>query len=430
MQTFERLESEVRSYSRDWPAVFEKATGATIVDRDGTEYLDFFAGAGALNYGHNPEQLRAPLVDYLSQGGITHSLDTATVAKERFMLTLEEVVLRPRGLDYKVMFPGPTGTNAVESALKLARKVTGRETVIGFTNAFHGMTLGSLAVTGNSMKRAGAGVALSHAVAMPFEGSLGDDVDTLDQLEFYLTDQGSGVDIPAAVILETIQAEGGVNVASAEWVRRLGQICREHGIVFILDDIQVGCGRTGPFFSFEEMDLEFQPDVVCLSKSLSGYGLPFSIVLLDPRLDVWEPGEHNGTFRGFNLAFVTAEAALREWWRDGRLSGEVDRKADIVAAHLEGLVDQHPGTFEEARGRGLIWGLACSDPEMASAITTAAFERNLILETAGPTGEVVKLLPPLTIADADLERGLGIITQSVEAALGAHTGMAAAAAGR
>lgn len=429
METFERLESEVRSYSRDWPAVFEKAAGAKITDREGKEYIDFFAGAGALNYGHNPEPLREPLVDYLNDGGITHSLDVATVAKERFLLTLEETILQPRGLDYKVMFPGPTGTNAVESALKLARKVTGRETVIGFTNAFHGMTLGSLAVTGNSMKRAGAGIPLSGGVAMPFAGAFGDEVDTLDQLEFYLTDDGSGVDVPAAVIVETIQAEGGVNVASAKWMRQLSQLCREHGIIFIVDDIQVGCGRTGPFFSFEDMDLEFQPDVICLSKSLSGYGLPFSIVLLDPRMDVWEPGEHNGTFRGFNPAFVTAEAALRQWWSDDALSHSVEKKSHTVASHLRALSAGHPQSFEEPRGRGLIWGLPCHNPDLASEITEAAFERGLILETAGPSGEVVKLLPSLTIEEGDLERGLEILSQAVQSVLDDAGDLAGAATG-
>lgn len=431
MHTFERLESEVRSYCRDWPAVFEKASGASVLDRDDNEYLDFFAGAGALNYGHNPEELRGPLMKYLAGDGITHSLDTATVAKERLLLTMEEVLLAPRGLEYKVMFPGPTGTNAVESALKLARKVTGRETVIGFTNAFHGMTLGSLAVTGNSMKRSGAGVALTDAVAMPFAGAFGDDIDTLDQLEFYLTDDGSGVEVPAAVIVETIQAEGGVNVASAAWIKRLGEICREHGIVFIIDDIQVGCGRTGPFFSFEEMDLEFPPDIVCLSKSLSGYGLPFSVVLIDPRLDVWDPGEHNGTFRGFNPAFVTAEAALRQWWSDDRLSRKVTRHAEVVGDHLRGLADDHPEAFEQPRGRGLIWGLPCNDPHFASAITGAAFERGLIMETAGAAGEVVKLLPPLTINDVGLKRGLGILSDAVGSALRSRAeSLAGAAAGK
>ncbi len=428
MDTFQRLESEVRSYSRTWPTVFDTAAGARLTDRAGNDYLDFFAGAGALNYGHNPENLRTALVDYLQRSGITHSLDTATVARERFLLAIDEVLLGPRELDYKVMFPGPTGTNAVEAALKLARKVTGRETVIGFTNAFHGMTLGSLAVTGDAAKRAGAGVPLNDTVAMPFAGSLGDEVNTLDQLEFFLTDHGSGLDIPAAVIIETIQAEGGVNVASAGWMRRLSEICRAHGVVLIVDDIQVGCGRTGPFFSFEEMDLPFQPDIVCLSKSLSGYGLPLSIVLLDPRLDVWDPGEHNGTFRGFNPAFVTAEAALRNWWSDSSLTDGVKRREGIIRAHLGDLSSDRDGALEAPRGRGLIWGLPTVDPDDAGAICRAAFDRGLVMETAGANGEVLKFLPPLTINGDDLQRGLDIFGEAVAAVVGRKSSRAVAAA--
>lgn len=414
MNTFERLESEVRSYCRAWPAVFKTASGSTITDKDGNEYLDFFAGAGTLNYGHNPVPLRAKLVEYIESGGVTHSLDTSTVAKEEFLLTFEELILKPRDLDYKIMFPGPTGTNAVESALKLARKATGRETVISFTNAFHGMTLGSLAVTGNSMKRAGAGVTLTNAVTMPYAGSFEDDVDTIDQLDYYLSEDGSGVDLPAAMIVETIQAEGGVNVASEKWMRRLGEVCHRHGVLLVVDDIQVGCGRTGPFFSFEEMDLDHKPDIVCLSKSLSGYGLPFAVVLMDPRFDVFAPGEHNGTFRGFNHAFVTATAALRNYWSDDTLNDDVRRRGQIAADHLTGLVADHPAMFVEARGRGLIQGVECAEPELASMITRTAFELGLIMETAGPNDEVAKLLPPLTISDEELKRGLDLLTEAVE----------------
>jgi diaminobutyrate-2-oxoglutarate transaminase len=154
MDIFESLESEVRCYCRTWNTVFDRAAGSTIYGEDGREYLDFFAGAGALNYGHNHPALLQPLVDYLLSGAVVHSLDMKTTAKRRFLETFHDVILKPRNLDYKVMFPGPTGTNCVEAALKLARKVTGRPHVLGFTNAFHGMTLGSLAVTGNSMKRA------------------------------------------------------------------------------------------------------------------------------------------------------------------------------------------------------------------------------------------------------------------------------------
>src|SRR5690606_10401867 len=162
----------------------------------------------------------------------------------------------------------------VESALKLARKITGRERIVGFTNAFHGMTLGALAVTGNSMKRRGAGVALTMADSVPFDGFMGDDTNTLEYLEALLAGDSSGFDLPAAVILETTQAEGGINTASTEWLQALAQVCRTYDILLIVDDIQVGCGRTGPFFSWEEAGLD--PDIVCLSKSLSGSGLPMA----------------------------------------------------------------------------------------------------------------------------------------------------------
>lgn len=406
MKTFETHESEVRGYIRSWPTVFTQADGWTMTDEAGRTYLDFFAGAGALNYGHNHPALIGPLTDYIASGGPLHSLDMATTAKRTFIERFVDVVMAPRGMDYKLQFPGPTGTNAVEAALKLARKVTGRESVISFTNAFHGMSLGSLAVTGNSMKRAGAGVPLANTVAMPYAGFLGDGPDSVDYLDRFLLDEGSGVEPPAAVILETIQAEGGVNVASEPWLRRLFEVCKAHDVLVIVDDIQVGCGRTGPFFSFEEMGLE--PDIICLSKSLSGSGLPLALVLLRPDLDIWEPGEHNGTFRGNNAAFVTATAAMETFWTDDVLSTQVAERADQVRVGLEGLHKRHPSLFDDTRGRGLIQGLGCARPELADAISSAAFELGLMVETAGPAGEVVKLLPPLivpeTVVDDALER--------------------------
>lgn len=309
-----------------------------------------------------------------------------------------------------MQFPGPTGTNAVEAALKLARKVTGRERVVGFTNAFHGMTLGSLSVTGNSMKRRGAGVALTMTDAVPFDGFMGP-VNTLEYLEALVAGDGTGFDIPAAVILETVQAEGGVNVASPGWLQDLQALCRRHGILLIVDDIQVGCGRTGSFFSWEAAGLD--PDIVCLSKSLSGSGLPLSLVLLKPEHDQWEPGEHNGTFRGNNAAFVTATAALRTFWRDDALHKETSRKADLIEGGLETIAAEHPGAFVDQRGLGMIQGLEVSDPRLSPMITRGAFERGLIIETAGPNDEVVKLLPPLVISDAELEQGLDILATSV-----------------
>ena len=413
MKLFEELESEVRGYCRSWPTVFDRAHGWTLIDEDGREYLDFFAGAGALNYGHNHPEIMERLTDYLGRGGILHGLDMATVAKREFMSTFQSLVLAPRALDYKLQFPGPTGTNSVEAALKLARKVTGRHRIVSFTNAFHGMTLGSLAVTGNSMKRRGAGVPLTLADSMPFQNFGEHDVDTLGYFESMLSDDGSGVDTPAAVILETVQAEGGINVATKSWLDRLGALCRSHGILVIADDIQVGCGRTGPFFSWEGTELD--PDIVCLSKSLSGSGLPMALTLMKPELDIWEPGEHNGTFRGNNAAFVTATAALELFWSDDRLSTATAAKATKVRDGLDRIAEQHDGVFVDVRGRGLIQGLQTAVPELADQITAEAFERGLVIETAGSAGDVVKFLPPLVVDDEAIDRALGTLATSTDA---------------
>ena len=411
MNTFEQYESEVRGYCRNFPAIFSSAKGAWMTDTDGRRYLDFFCGAGVLNYGHNPDRIKQALLAYLMRDGITHTLDMYSEAKERFIDQFNEVILKPRGLHYKFQFPGPTGTNAVEAALKLARKVTGREQVVGFTNAFHGMTLGALAVTGNGFKRAGAGVPLSHTASLPFDGYMGPDSDTLDYFEMMLNDDGSGLDMPAAVIIETVQAEGGVNVASIAWLQRLREITARHGIVLIVDDIQVGCGRTGKFFSFEEAGIV--PDIVTLSKSLSGYGLPLALVLIKPELDQWAPGEHNGTFRGHCPAFVTATAAL-SLWKDDHLERAVFAKQAIIEKRLA-----HIGTLAGAeatvRGRGMIQGIEFADPALAAQVSAACFERGLIVETAGIDDQVLKLLPSLTIEDSELKLGLDIIEDSVRA---------------
>jgi diaminobutyrate-2-oxoglutarate transaminase len=413
---FEQYESDVRGYCRNFPTVFDTAKGAWMTDTNGRKYLDFFSGAGVLNYGHNPDRLKEALIAYLERDGITHTLDMYSDAKRRFIERFVEVILAPRKMDYKLQFPGPTGTNAVEAALKLARKVTGRERVVNFTNAFHGMTLGALAVTGNGFKRAGAGVPLNHTHAVPFDGYMGEDVDTLDYLEALLTDDGSGLDLPAAVILETVQAEGGVNVASNEWLRRLREITRKHGVLLIVDDIQVGCGRTGPFFSFESAGID--PDIVTLSKSLSGYGLPFALVLFKPELDQWAPGEHNGTFRGHCPAFVTATAAL-DFWVDPWLEKSVMAKGKLVADRLRKMARTN-GANARVRGRGLIWGIAFEDVELASKISAASFEQGLIIETAGVNDEVLKLLPSLTISEEELNKGLDIIEACLKKILKAN----------
>lgn len=401
LQVFEALESEVRSYCRSFPTKFQKASGYQLWDTKGSVYIDFFAGAGALNYGHNEPRMKQALIQYLSGNGVAHSLDMATEAKERFLTDFNEIILKPRNMNYKVMFPGPTGTNSVESALKLARKVTGRQTIMSFTNAFHGMTLGALAVTGNKFKRAGAGVPLNHAISMPFDGYMGKDINTLEFIENYVKDSGSGVSLPAAVIVETVQGEGGINVASTAWLQGLEQLCRRYGMLLIVDDVQMGCGRTGSFFSFERSGI--QPDIVCMSKSIGGYGLPMAITLMKPELDQWSPGEHNGTFRGNNLAFVTATEALR-YWESSQFMEEIAAKADKVKTALDHIIQAYPELDGEHRGIGLMQGIALEQGK-AERISQLAFEKGLIMETSGTNSEVIKVMPPLTIDNEGLEAG-------------------------
>ncbi|MBD8078681.1 diaminobutyrate--2-oxoglutarate transaminase [Cellulosimicrobium arenosum] len=412
---FSALESGVRSYSRAWPVVFDRAVGSSVFAEDGTEYLDFFAGAGSLNYGHNNPRLKKVLIDYLADDRMVHTLDMFTSARREFLETFHSTILEPRGLDHKVVFPGPGGANAVEAALKLARKVTGRESVINFTNAFHGMTLGALSVTGNSMKRGGAGIPLVHATPMPYDDYFNGDVDDFVYLERLLGDGGSGLNEPAAVIVESVQGEGGINAARAEWLRGLADLCKRHGILLILDDIQMGCGRTGGFFSFEEAGIV--PDIICLSKSISGYGLPLALTLVRPELDIWEPGEHNGTFRGFAPAFATAAEAIRTYWSDDTFELETLAKGALIESHFNSLVVKYPELNLVNKGRGLARGLEMPDGELAGKVAKEAFARHLLMETSGPDNEVVKLLPPLTITEAELRRGLAIIDESLAAAL-------------
>jgi len=412
MKIFEELESEVRSYARNFPRLFIRAQGEFVYDEDDNEYIDFLAGAGALNYGHNHPIMRTKLIEYIESGGITHSLDLYTEAKRAYIETFSEKILKPRSLDYRMMFTGPTGTNAVEASLKMARKLKQRSHIVSFTNGWHGQTLGSLSVTGNSHHRDGAGIALTGAHRVPYDGYLGDELNTIEYLDKVLTDTSSGVDLPAACIVETIQGEGGINYCSVEWLRGLSDVCKKHDVLLIIDDIQAGCGRSGNFFSFEEAGI--RPDIVTLSKSLSGYGLPFAMVLFKPELDRWSPGEHNGTFRGNNHAFVTAKAAIDTYWSDDTFEKSVRKKGKYIADRLDDIVEKYGDGNFTVKGRGMFQGINCVNGEIASKITRAAFKKGLIIETSGTDDQIIKLLCPLIISEETLNKGIDIIEASVK----------------
>ena len=410
MRIFEEMESEVRGYVRAFPVIFDVAKGAYLYDEQGRQYIDFFAGAGTLNYGHNNPLISNALIEYLQHDGIVHGLDKATVAKKQFLQKVRDTILAPRNLEYKVQFTGPTGTNAVETALKLARMVKRRSNVIAFTNGYHGLTMGSLAVTGNDFYRDESYGARNNADSVPFDGYFGPDVNTIDYLRRFLADSSSGIDLPAAIIVETVQGEGGINVASFAWLKQLEQLCHEFDILLIVDDIQMGNGRTGTFFSFEGAGIK--PDLVTVSKSIGG-GLPMALLLMRPELDQWKPGEHTGTFRGNNLAFVAATQALCYWDNDD-FADSIRYKGAILEEELGRIVEKYAPRLDiELRGRGMVWGLDFKRTGFPGEVARAAFENGLVIELAGADDNVVKFLPALIIEEQALREGIAIIDQAI-----------------
>ena len=414
---FEHLESNVRTYCRSFPVVFEKAKGAVIVDENKNRYIDFLAGAGALNYGHNPDFIQHRLVEYLQSDAITQGLDLHTVAKREFLETFQRCILEPRQLDYKVQFCGPTGANSIEAALKLARMATNRPQVVSFTGGWHGMTAGCLALTGNREHRQAAGIPLHSVIRCPYPTGPHAVTNGLELLASWFSDSSSGVELPAAVLLETVQAEGGIYVAPNEWLKQLRQLCDAFGILLIIDDVQAGCGRTGTFFSFERAGIT--PDIVCLSKSIGGYGLPMSLVLMRRELDCWKPGQHTGTFRGNQLAYVAATAAL-ELWQSPDFETQLSRRSQIIERFLR---DRLTATYPQVsyRGTGMIWGVDMThagSTEAAQHVSKRCFETGLIIERCGRGDETLKILPPITIDDDHLMGGLEILEAAIHHVIG------------
>ncbi|NKI15794.1 aspartate aminotransferase family protein [Spongiibacter sp. KMU-166] len=420
MSIFEQRESEIRGYCRTYPAVFDKASNARQTDENGKEYIDFFAGAGVLNFGHNNERMKQAMIDYLQSDGVTHSLDMHTTAKRDFMEKFTRLILEPRNMPHKMQFMGPTGTNAVEAALKIARRATGRSEIVAFARGFHGMTLGSLACTANQYFRGAAGVPLEFVSHQPFgcdsstdADGMGGGVENIDRLRALYADGSSGVKPPAGFIVEVIQAEGGVNVADKAWLHALQALARDVGALLIFDEIQVGCGRTGSYFSFDDMGLD--PDVVCLAKGIGGMGTPMAMNLIKPEIDQhWSPGEHTGTFRGQGLSFVAGKEAL-SYFEDGAFMEEVHSKAKYMQGALKPLADMFDSV--SVRGKGMIIGLDVGTGEAAKAIVEQCFHAGLLVSACGSGGRVVKLIPPLTIPDEDLKQGMATLIQTTKAVM-------------
>lgn len=418
---FERRESEARSYCRGMPATFTTASGSKITDDTGKSYIDFLAGCSSLNYGHNDPDMKAALIEHISNDGIAHGLDLHTNTKAAFLEAFEEHILEPREMDHRVMFTGPTGANAVEAAMKIARKVTGRTNIIAFTNGFHGVTTGALSATGNGYHRGGAGTSLNGVTRMPFDGFFPGETDTAEFLDAMLKDKSGGVDAPAAILLETVQGEGGLNAASPEWVKKIAKLAKDHGALLIIDDIQAGCGRCGTFFSFEKMGV--MPDIVTMAKSVSGFGLPMAMLLVRPEYDIFGPAEHNGTFRGNTHAFITAKVAVEKFWSDDSFQQELTEKSQLIHDALADLAAMVPDAY--LKGRGLMQGVDVGSGDLAGEICARAYDKGLIIETSGSEDQVIKVLAPLTTSKDTLRKGFNILLDAANDVLSAPNKIAA-----
>ncbi|MFF7631745.1 diaminobutyrate--2-oxoglutarate transaminase family protein [Kitasatospora sp. NPDC008050] len=422
-------ESNARSYPRRLPIAIEQAAGSLVRDVDGNVFIDFLAGAGVLSLGHNHPELVAAVTAQL--GVLTHGLDFPTPIREAFVEAQLALLPEPMRDRMKIHFCGPTGANAVDAALKLCKTATGRGDVITFQGGFHGSSHAAMALTGLvSQKRPIAngvpGVHFfpySYCARCPL-GLTPDSCATncVTYLERALTDGNGGVPLPAAVVMEMIQGEGGIIPATTDFVRRVRTLTRELGIPLVVDEVQTGCGRTGTWFAFEEYGIE--PDVIIASKALSGIGTPVALILYDAALDTWAPGAHTGTFRGNQLAFAAGVAAARIVRRDDIL-GNVTRRGEQIADLLKSLLDD-PWVLD-LRGRGLIWGIEFADPAtgrpagaLAAAVQSAALRRGLIVEVGGREDGVVRLMPPLNVTAATVETACSILLAAIRSAKATH----------
>ncbi|MCJ8167730.1 diaminobutyrate--2-oxoglutarate transaminase [Atopomonas sediminilitoris] len=416
-----RYESAVRSYPRKLPLAITQAQGCWLTDADGRRYLDCLAGAGTLALGHNHPLIIQAIQDTLHSGLPLHTLDLTTPLKDAFCEQVRSIL--PGELaEGRLQFCGPSGADAVEAAIKLAKTATGRTTVCSFSGGYHGMTQGTLALTGNLAPKQALGALQAGVQFLPYPYSyrcpfgLGGEAGTqaaLHYVEHLLQDPESGVCHPAALILEAVQGEGGVIPAPPAWLKGIRAITEKLGIVLIIDEVQAGIGRTGQWFACEEAGVV--PDILVMSKAIGG-SLPMALLAYREALDVWQPAAHTGTFRGNQLGMATGLATLKHIASEGFLT-EVQRKGHVLSTRLNEIM-QSCACIGEVRGRGLMWGLEVVDKrapanalgsyrawgELARRIQQECFSRGLILELGGRHGAVLRLLPPLVISYAELEQ--------------------------
>ncbi|CRM12302.1 MULTISPECIES: aspartate aminotransferase family protein [Pseudomonas] len=429
-------ESNARSYPRRIPLALKRAKGIYVEDVEGRSFIDCLAGAGTLALGHNHPVVIEAIRQVLSDELPLHTLDLTTPVKDQFVQDLFGLLPATLAQEAKIQFCGPTGTDAVEAALKLVRTATGRSTVLSFQGGYHGMSQGALSLMGSLGPKKPLGALLGNGVQFlpyPYDyrcpfglgGAEGVRVN-LHYLENLLNDPEAGVLLPAAVIVEVVQGEGGVIPADLDWLRGLRRITEQAGVALIVDEIQSGFGRTGKMFAFEHAGII--PDVVVMSKAIGG-SLPLAVVVYRDWLDTWLPGAHAGTFRGNQMAMAAGSAVMR-YLKEHDLAGHAAAMGERLAEHLRILQRDFPH-LGDIRGRGLMLGVELVDPDgtpdtqghppvhrqLAPRVQRECLKRGLILELGGRHGSVVRFLPPLVITAAEVDRVAEIFGRALTAAV-------------
>lgn len=408
-------ESNARTYPRGLPIAPAEARGATLKDVDGNLFIDCLAGAGALGVGHNNPYVLDAVRRFLESDHIVSSLDFPTGPKNRFIETLFEILPKELRTHGRIQFCGPTGSDAVDAAIKLAKTATGRHEVLAFQGAYHGMGQGPLSMMGAVGPRQDLGALLPGVHFMPYAyctrcplkltpNRCG--MACAHMLGSALEDDHSGITRPAAIIVEAIQGEGGTIVPPAGWLRTVARYAQEHDIPLICDEIQSGMGRTGKWFAFEHEAIT--PDIVLLSKSLGGMGLPISVMIYHEKLDRWKPGAHAGTFRGNQMAMAAGTAAI-EFIQEHGLVERAGRLGDRMMQDLRQALDGNI-LVRDIRGRGLMIGIELICVQAARALRAACLSRGLIVELGGRGGTVMRLLPPLVLTDGQAQKVVEILT--------------------
>lgn len=435
LKLIESIESNAKTYARTFNRVMARGFLSKIWDVEEREYIDCLACAGALPLGHNHPVIMEAIDNFFKSGHILQGLDIPTVAKYAFMEQLMLVLPREFSEEARIQFCGPTGSDAVEAAIKLFKTVTGRRSIFAFHGAYHGQTLGALSLMGNlGPKAAITGLAAEtyffaypHSARCPFGvgGTEGEKI-SLAYLDNVLSDPESGITKPAMIILEPIQGEGGCIPASPQWLRGLREIADKHDIPLVLDEVQTGFGRTGTMFAHEESGIV--PDAIIMSKALGG-GFPLALVAYHKRYDKWNPGSHSGTFRGNQIALVAGAASMK-YIRENALHAQAVLRGEQLRNGLRTIARRYD-CIAEIRGRGLMIGAEVVTPEkarskeekntldgeLAKLIKRECFERGLILETGGRHGAVIRFLPPLVITREEIDSVIDIFDAAIASVL-------------